>query len=222
VSLERRDRGAGRRVPQPCRLVPGAGENALAVGRESDGEDSTCVSLERRDRGAGRRVPQPRGLVVGAGENALGVGREGDGADKAFVSLEGRDRGAGRRVPQLCRVVPRASENAPAVGREGDGAVTLLCPSSVATAAPVAASHNLAVLSSEPVRTRLPSGEKATAMTEALCPARCVRSPQCEDHLRQALSSACSAESSNGIIRARMLMLFSSGSALRPISMPST
>ena len=48
----------------------------------------------------------------------------------------------------------RRKENAPEIA-----------PSNVATAAPVAASHSLAVLSAEPVRTRLPSGEKATVST---------------------------------------------------------
>ena len=86
VSHERRDRGPGRRVPQPRRLVQGAGENALAVGREGDRPDTVCVSHERRDRGPGRRVPQPRRLVQGAGENALAVGREGDRQDGACVS----------------------------------------------------------------------------------------------------------------------------------------
>ena len=39
---------------------------------------------------------------------------------------------------------------------------------------PVAASQSRAVLSKDPVRTREPSGENATAVTEAVCPARVV------------------------------------------------
>ena len=79
VSLERGDRLARRRVPQPRRLVLGAGQDARAVGREGDGRDAARVALERGDRLARRRVPQPRRLVVGAGQDARAVGREGDG-----------------------------------------------------------------------------------------------------------------------------------------------
>jgi hypothetical protein len=50
MSLERRDRGPGSRLPQPRRVVFRAGENALGIGREGYGGEPVCVSRERRDR----------------------------------------------------------------------------------------------------------------------------------------------------------------------------
>jgi len=46
------------------------------------------------------------------------------------------------------------------------------CPKSVASAAPVLASHNRAVLSTDAVTTRLPSGLNAAHITTAECPAK--------------------------------------------------
>ena len=184
------DGWSGRKnIPQPCRLVVGAGENPLAVGREGDHQDRVCVSLELRDRSAGRRVPQPCRAVRGAGENSFAVRREGDGADRLRVSLERRDRSPGRSVPQPRRFVDGAGENQPAVRREGDGSDKSPCPSSVGPGAPVAASHSRAVFSKEPVSMRLPSGEKATAVTMSLCPSSvATAAPVAASHSRAVLS----------------------------------
>ena len=63
-------------------------------------------------------------------------------------------------------------------------------PSSVATVLPVAVSHSRAVLSSEPVRTRAPSGEKATAQTVPVCPSSMATTlPVAASHSRPVLSS---------------------------------
>ena len=95
-----------------------------------------------------------------------------------------RDALARGRVPDLDRLVVRPGDDAPAVGEDGD-AVDLKdrkitharkqektprhtsseCPASVATDAPVAASHTLAVLSHDPETMRRPSGKTATLST---------------------------------------------------------
>jgi len=57
--------------------------------------------------------------------------------------------------------------------RENTTAVTQsVCPVRAITALPAAASHSRAVLSWEPVKTRVPSGENTTDQTEFVCPAR--------------------------------------------------
>jgi hypothetical protein len=57
-------------------------------------------------------------------------------------------------------------------------------------ALPVAASHSRAVLSTEPVRTRLLSGENATAQTAPVCPARVATTfPMAASHSRAVLST---------------------------------
>ena len=112
--------GGRKQAPQPCRVVPGAGQDALAVGREGDSRDDGRVTLERRDLLARGRVPQPCRIVRGAGQDALAVGREGDSRDFGRVALESRDSLARGGVPQPCRVVIGAGQDALAVGREGD------------------------------------------------------------------------------------------------------
>ena len=87
----------------------------------------------------------------------------------------------------------------------GENAMALtqsVCPTRVATALPVAASHSRAVLSAEPVRTRVPSGENAAAVMLAVCPRSTVRSPQPDDQLRHAPSSAFTADPKQALTNA--------------------
>ncbi len=92
--------------------------------------------------------------------------------------------------PTAAPSCPGAGEDALAVGREGDATDRSLCvPRASRPCAPVAASHSRAVLSSEPVRTRLPSGEKATALTGPLCPSSvATAAPVAASHSRAVLS----------------------------------
>jgi hypothetical protein len=124
------------------------------------------VWLEPGEHFARHRIPQPRLGVPGTGHNAGGaVRREGDRPDRARVALKRGDRFFRGRVPQPRRGVPGTGQDAGAVGVERYGLTNLVWPSSAATTLPVAASHSRAVASPEPVRTREPSGEKATLGT---------------------------------------------------------
>ena len=51
-------------------------------------------------------------------------------------------------------------------GKNATAVTQLVCPARVVPAVPVASSHSRAVLSREPVRTRLPSGENETSVTQ--------------------------------------------------------
>ena len=74
-------------------------------------------------------------------------------------------------------------------GEKTKAVTQLVCPARVAIGLPEVASQSRAVLSSEPVRTRVPSGEKATAVTEAVCPARvAIGLPEAASQSRAVLS----------------------------------
>src|SRR5712675_1305903 len=64
-------------VPQPRRVVPRRGDDALAVGAERRASHSLRMARERlADRLAALGVPQPRRLVPRRGDDALAVGAE--------------------------------------------------------------------------------------------------------------------------------------------------
>ena len=99
---------AGRRVPQPHRLVPARGGEGLAVGAEGHRRHPALVPLEGGAGLAGRRVPQPHRRVAACGGEGLAVGAEGHGVHRVLVPLEGGAGLAGRRVPQPHRPVEPA------------------------------------------------------------------------------------------------------------------
>jgi hypothetical protein len=74
VSGEGGHRLAGGRVPQPSRVVVGAGQKAGGVGRECDGAYVIRVSGEGGNGLAGGRLPEPRRVIPGAGQDARAVG----------------------------------------------------------------------------------------------------------------------------------------------------
>src|SRR5436309_12137640 len=87
VSLERLQRIARGRVPEPDGTVVGCGRDQLAVRREGHGVDIIRMALERLQRSPRGRVPEPDGTVVGCGRYQLAVRREGHGVDPRRMAL---------------------------------------------------------------------------------------------------------------------------------------
>ena len=126
------------------------------------------MAFERlADRLAGRRVPDARRLVVRRGDDALAVGAERRAPHNIFMAFERlADRLAGRGVPDPRRLVIRRGDDALAVGAERRATHSASWPlSGSPIGLPVAASQIRAVLSSDAVTMRLPSGLNAALST---------------------------------------------------------
>src|SRR5262249_22072573 len=78
-----------RGVPDPRRVVPTPGKDALAVGAERHAADLVRVSLKGSLLLPRLGVPDPRRVVPAPGEDALAVGAERHAADLVRVSPEG-------------------------------------------------------------------------------------------------------------------------------------
>jgi hypothetical protein len=80
------DRLAGARIPDPGGLDAGGvvgrgGDDALALGVERRGQDTSCVLQRLTDRRAGARIPDVGGVVVRGGDDALAREVERRGPD---------------------------------------------------------------------------------------------------------------------------------------------
>ena len=146
VAHESSDLSAARRVPQPRRLVRGAGQDRAAVGREGHARHHAPWPSKRRisrplAASHSRAVlsPEPVRIVRPSGANATLV-------TDVRVALEASDLAAARRIPQPRRLVLGAGEDGAAVGRERH-ARDPPWPSRRRISRPVAASQSRAVLS---------------------------------------------------------------------------
>ena len=130
------------------------------------------MAAEDGDHLARRGVPDARGVVLRRGDDARPVGAEGGGTDPILVAAEDGDRLAGRGVPDARGVVVRRRDDARPVGAEGGGIDLFWWPLRTAIALPVAASQTRAVLSSDAVTMRVPSGLKAAELTDSVVAAQ--------------------------------------------------
>ena len=180
---------AGRQIPQPQRVVIGAGEGAAAVGQHRHRVDRIGVPFEGAQGLAGREIPQPQRVVIGAGEGAAAVGQHRHRADRSGVPFEGAQGLAGRQIPQPQRVVIGAGEGAAAVGQHRHRVDR--------SGVPFEGAQGLAGRQiPQPQRVVIGAGEGAAAVgqhrhrvTQAVCPSKVRRvSPVARSHSRSVLS----------------------------------
>ena len=153
MPFQRRHALAGRHVPHLERVVARPRHDAPPVRKHSNLQGRHITERTQR----GRSVPHSGG------------------------AFQRRHALTGRHVPNL-EIASTTRNDAPPVRRDGDARdlrrsqiitkvqrtpqrTQLECPFSVATHLPVATSHTLSVLSSDPDTTRRPSGEIATQLT---------------------------------------------------------
>ena len=171
-----------RRAMDVERCVRAIRAHATRLGAiEGEGRPRAVVALGRRERaarGLGRRAPrEPVHALLRARAAAPGLSRGAGAAARGGVILS-----LVFYPPELERLVARRRHDAPPVRKHGNAKdlrrrhiITKVqrtpqrtqfeCPFSVATHLPVATSHTLSVLSSDPDTTRRPSGETATHLT---------------------------------------------------------
>ena len=104
-------------------------------------------------------IPDPRRPVIGGRDDARAVGRVGGGFDIITMAGEHRELRPRERIPDAGGLVIGSGDDAGAVGRIGGGIDVSPWPESTASCAPVRASQMRAVLSTDAVTMRVPSGE---------------------------------------------------------------
>ena len=164
---QRRAEGlAGRRVPEPGRLVLAAGQDRLAVRAERHGPDRGPMRQRLAHRLAGGDVPEPgpSGPRIPSAR-VFPSGLKATLQDRLGVLQRPADGLAGGGVPQPGRPVRAAGREDLAVRAEGHAVDLAPVPQGRADGWPVAASQSC-TLAPLPARTRpRPSGRKATART---------------------------------------------------------
>src|SRR3954454_4512947 len=123
------------------------------------------VPLERLCDRARRCFPEPEGAGSRCRRYQLAVGREGHGLVTSRITLECL-RGRTRHCVPEPDGIPRCRRYQLAVGRKGYGRDVSRMAFDRLRGPPVAASQSLAVSSLDADATSLPSGEKATALTQ--------------------------------------------------------
>src|SRR5262249_26867504 len=94
-----------RSGPDAGHAVLAGGNELLAVGIKTDGQDASLVALERERCETGGQVPEADGPVLAAGGQPLTIRAEGDATDEAQVALEFVGPLACRQVPDRDREV---------------------------------------------------------------------------------------------------------------------
>ena len=153
LNLVRRVRAANRF--ELCETVPFCDAGQAGVVTESRAGDGEGVAFLEK-----AYVPNV-GSLAGGRDNSRAVGAKGGRGDKAAMALELGEGDASRAVPNAGRFVFGGGDDSRAVWAEGDGDDTAAMALERNEGAPVAASQMRAVLSSEAVTTRAPSGLKA-------------------------------------------------------------
>ena len=103
------------------------------------------MPLEREQFLAAGRLPHLGRLIPTAGDNPLAVRGKGHRKNLNGVPLEREQFLAAGRLPHLGRLILAAGDNPLAVRGKRHRQIPSLCPLSVSSSRPLAASHTLAV-----------------------------------------------------------------------------
>ena len=141
------------------------GDDPRPVRAERGRADRVLVPAQGQRAPAGGRVPHPRGLVPGRGDDPRPVRAERGRGDPALMPAQGQRAPGPWPRPTPARSCPQERGDDPRPVRAERGRVDrVLMPAQGQRARlPVAASHTRAVLSSDAVTIRAPSGLNAAA-----------------------------------------------------------
>src|SRR5262249_19505790 len=92
MAAKRSDRLAAGYIPQPCRVVLAAGQDAFAIRREGHTIDLATMAAEGADRPAIVYIPQASSIVCAAGEDSLAVKCKGHAEHLCFMPTERLNR----------------------------------------------------------------------------------------------------------------------------------
>src|SRR5687768_6770751 len=116
MTLEREDLLVGSCIPELCRSVLAAGQNALAIGRETRRRDAGRVPGERA-QWLTANAPNAGGVIFTAGHDTGAVGIEHRANDRCFMSIEHGDLCA-ISLPHSSDPIIRRREDVTAIVRE--------------------------------------------------------------------------------------------------------
>ena len=131
------EQAARREVPDAHRLVDGAGDGELAVGRDGNGLGRGVVTLHRAYLRARPKAPQRDPAVVGGGHDAASVWGERHVVHAVAVHVDDALPQSAGEVPDGECVVAGRRDQQPAVGCHGERVYIPLCPSRTRSSWPV-------------------------------------------------------------------------------------
>ncbi len=105
VSRKAGEHVTGPYLPNPDRVVTGAGDDSAAVRRHGDRVDTVGVPAELTDLAPVVQSPNPDSFVLRAGDDAATARRDGHRTDPLRMPLEPTDLGSGVQVPGPYRII---------------------------------------------------------------------------------------------------------------------
>ena len=175
VPRKRGQRSACRSVPQSCGVIERRGDDARTVRAERRTVHPIRVPRECGESGARVGIPQSRGVVESCGDDARTVRAERGTDYPILVAQERGESGARLGIPYSRSVIVGGGDHARTVGSNVALFTAAVCLESVTTTVPVVESHIRAVLSSDAVTMREPSGLNAALFTASVCPENIAR-----------------------------------------------